>query len=109
MRLPDVCRVVGLGRSMVYHLESEGTFPQRVHIGLRAVGWVESEVRTWVARRVAARANPRYVGLSRLPVPLGERPYGVPSGAQGSLAVAEPADLAAGEDKPVCRPGHRNV
>ncbi len=41
LRLPQVCKVTGLGRSMIYQLEAERGFPSRVRIGLRAVGWVE--------------------------------------------------------------------
>lgn len=44
LRLPQVCEVTGLGRSMIYQLESDRRFPTRVRIGSRAVGWVESEV-----------------------------------------------------------------
>ncbi|MEX0733675.1 MAG: AlpA family phage regulatory protein [Steroidobacteraceae bacterium] len=50
--MPQVCKVTGLGRSMIYQLESQRRFPSRVRIGLRAVGWVESEVQLWLARRV---------------------------------------------------------
>lgn len=37
---------------MIYQLESERRFPTRVRIGLRAVGWVESEVQLWLASRI---------------------------------------------------------
>jgi prophage regulatory protein len=53
LRLPQVCAVTGLKRSMVYQLEAERRFPNRIKIGVRAVGWIESEVRTWVAMRIA--------------------------------------------------------
>ena len=63
LRLPQVCKVTGLGRSMIYQLEAERRFPTRVRIGLRAVGWVESEVQGWLSRRVeehrATEARPR--------------------------------------------------
>lgn len=52
LRLPQVCKITGLGRSMIYQLESERRFPARVRIGLRAVGWVESEVQLWLADRI---------------------------------------------------------
>lgn len=52
LRLPQVCKVTGLGRSMIYQLESNRRFPCRVRIGARAVGWVESEVQRWLADRV---------------------------------------------------------
>lgn len=52
LRLPQVCRITGLGRSMIYQLEAESRFPARVRIGARAVGWVESEVQVWLAGRI---------------------------------------------------------
>lgn len=43
---------------MIYQLEAERRFPTRV-IGLRAVGWVESEVQHWIASRIEShRARP---------------------------------------------------
>ena len=53
LRLPQVCAVTGLKRSMIYQLEAEQRFPNRIKIWVRAVGWIESEVRTWVAMRIA--------------------------------------------------------
>ncbi len=39
---------------MIYQLEAEERFPKRIKIGIRAVGWIESEVQIWVAKRIAA-------------------------------------------------------
>lgn len=52
LRLPQVCKATGLGRSMIYQLESQRRFPCRVRIGARAVGWVEAEVQSWLAGRI---------------------------------------------------------
>jgi len=52
LRLPQVCKVTGLGRSMIHQLEAERRFPGRVRLGLRAVGWVESEIQHWLADRI---------------------------------------------------------
>lgn len=52
LRLPQVCKVTGLGRSMIYQLEAERRFPSRVRIGQRAVGWIEAEVQTWLAEQI---------------------------------------------------------
>ena len=49
LRLPQVCKVTGLCRSMIYQLETDQRFPRRVKIGVRAVGWVEGEVQEWLA------------------------------------------------------------
>jgi prophage regulatory protein len=53
LRLPQVCAVTGLKRSMIYQLEADQRFPHRIKIGIRAVGWIEGEVRMWVATRIA--------------------------------------------------------
>ena len=60
IRLKQVCQLTGLGRSMIYQMQAEGRFPQRIKLGERAVGWLESEVRDWLATRVdASRGNRR--------------------------------------------------
>ena len=52
LRLPQVCDVTGLGRSMIYQMEADQRFPKRVKIGTRAVGWLEKEVHAWLIRRI---------------------------------------------------------
>jgi prophage regulatory protein len=52
LRLPQVCEVTGLCRSMIYQLEADLRFPQRVKIGVRAVGWLDKEVNAWLSRRI---------------------------------------------------------
>jgi prophage regulatory protein len=52
LRLPEVCKTTGLGRSMIYQLEAAQRFPARVRISDRAVGWVEEEVQGWLAERI---------------------------------------------------------
>lgn len=48
LRLPEVKARTGLSRSTIYLRVSEGTFPQPVKLGARAVGWLESEVEAWL-------------------------------------------------------------
>ena len=52
LRRKEVETVTGLGRSVIYELMAEGTFPQQVPIHGRAVGWVESEIQKWVLERI---------------------------------------------------------
>jgi prophage regulatory protein len=52
LRLRQVTELTGLGRSMIYQMQAEGRFPQRIKLGERAVGWLESEVRAWLATRI---------------------------------------------------------
>jgi prophage regulatory protein len=53
LRLAQVREVTGLGRSCIYQLQAQKEFPQRIKIGARAVGWIESEVQQWVAKRIS--------------------------------------------------------
>ncbi len=53
LRLKEVCKVTGLGRSFIYQLQTEKRFPHSIRIGVRAVGWLEDDVRNWLADRVA--------------------------------------------------------
>lgn len=52
LRLKEVCKATGLGRSFIYELQSERRFPHSIKIGTRAVGWVEREVQEWVEDRI---------------------------------------------------------
>lgn len=54
LRRPQVEARTGLCRSSIYQRMAEGTFPARVLIGLRAVGWLEHEVVEWVNDQVRA-------------------------------------------------------
>jgi prophage regulatory protein len=57
LRLPEVCRVAGLGRAMIYRLQARGSFPQSVKITEHAVGWIDTEVQAWLARRAGLRRS----------------------------------------------------
>jgi prophage regulatory protein len=60
LRLAQVREVTGLGRSCIYQLQAEKQFPQRIKIGVRAVGWIESEVQQWVNKKITqSRASNR--------------------------------------------------
>lgn len=52
LRLPQVKLRVGLSRSSIYLAVSNGNFPKPVRLGARAVGWIESEVDTWLRRQI---------------------------------------------------------
>lgn len=50
LRLPEVVRLTGLGKSTLYERVAEGRFPASEPIGGgRAVGWRRSAVREWLA------------------------------------------------------------
>jgi len=54
VRLPAVMAVTGLGKSSVYWLISQGTFPKPVKLGKRASGWLVSDLEAWAASRQQA-------------------------------------------------------
>jgi prophage regulatory protein len=55
VRLKQVVRYTGLGRSTIYKMVALGEFPKQAKISLRAVGWVEQEIIDWLKRRVEDR------------------------------------------------------
>jgi prophage regulatory protein len=42
-----------LARSTIYQYIKDGVFPKPVQLGLRAVGWVESDISAWIGQRIA--------------------------------------------------------
>jgi prophage regulatory protein len=51
LRIPDVVRRVGLGRSTVWRMVQEKTFPAPRRLGPRAVAWIEADIANWVLNR----------------------------------------------------------
>lgn len=49
----------GLSRSTIYKQMAEGTFPEPVNIGPRAVGWIESEITDWLTTQVQQSRSKR--------------------------------------------------
>ncbi|MFZ5697528.1 MAG: AlpA family transcriptional regulator [Pseudomonadota bacterium] len=63
IRLEKVIDKTGLGRSSIYKLMAEGTFPNSVPLTSKAVGWVSDEVDAWVLARIGERdQNARHEG-----------------------------------------------
>ncbi|CDG96769.1 AlpA family transcriptional regulator [Xenorhabdus sp. XENO-10] len=54
IRLPEVCRRTGLGKSTVYKYISEGKFPKQIKTGARASAFIESEIDAWINKRIIA-------------------------------------------------------
>ena len=52
LRLSEVKNRTGLSRSTIYLSIGNGTFPQRINLGGRCVGWLESEIDAWIAQRI---------------------------------------------------------
>jgi len=54
IRLPEVQARTGLSRSTIYdRLKSDPSFPRKISLGARAIGFVESEIEAWIQNRIA--------------------------------------------------------
>ena len=51
LRMPEVCRQTGLGKSSIYSMIQSGLFPAPKRLGARAVAWLQSEVDAWIQSR----------------------------------------------------------
>ena len=57
LRLREVIALTGLSRSTIYRKMRDGTFPDALKIGARAVRWLESEIQAWLAARPRATGD----------------------------------------------------
>lgn len=55
LRMPELCRTVGLSRATIYEMINRGAFPRPVPLTERAVGWPLDEVRDWLTERKQIR------------------------------------------------------
>ncbi len=56
LRVREVADLVGLSRTTIWRLERIGLFPTRVQLSTNSVGWLEPEVRDWLAKRPRGRS-----------------------------------------------------
>lgn len=54
IRLPQVRQRTGLSRSTIYALIQRGEFKAPIPLGVRAVGWLSSDVDEFIASRIKA-------------------------------------------------------
>lgn len=52
LRMPEVERATGIGKSTIYALMARKEFPQCVRITARCVGWPESAVLSWIQEKI---------------------------------------------------------
>jgi len=52
LRKRQVSELTGLGKTTLYHMVKNGTFPKPVKIGKRAIGWKISDLKEWLERLV---------------------------------------------------------
>ena len=54
IRMPEVKQRIGLSRSKIYTLIASNDFPRKIHLGLRAIGFLSNEIDMWIEGRVLA-------------------------------------------------------
>lgn len=54
LQLPEVCRQAGFGKTAIYRMVKEGTFPEPIKLG-PASRWSQLEVQAWIEEQKAAR------------------------------------------------------
>ena len=52
LRLPKVKERTGLSRSTIYLKVSRGEFPAPISLSSRAIGFVETEIESWLTHRI---------------------------------------------------------
>lgn len=55
LRVAEICHRTGLSRWTIWRMAKAGQFPQPVKLATRAVGWLASEVETWMQQRQEER------------------------------------------------------
>ncbi|NML62242.1 AlpA family transcriptional regulator [Massilia sp. RP-1-19] len=55
IRLPEVIKKTGLGRTTLYRMSTAGQFPESISLGGKAMGWIEAEIDKWIEERMRAR------------------------------------------------------
>ncbi|MFZ3531523.1 AlpA family phage regulatory protein [Vibrio harveyi] len=55
MRLKEVMHISGLSRASIYSFMEDGTFPQSVSLGARAIGWRYQDLQDWIQEKIQER------------------------------------------------------
>jgi prophage regulatory protein len=52
LRLSQVKARTGLSRSTIYLAVKNDAFPKPISLGLRSIGWIETEIESWIQSRI---------------------------------------------------------
>lgn len=55
IRKPEVLGRICVSDVTLWRWERKKKFPARIQLGANSVGWIESEVEEWIAKRIEAR------------------------------------------------------
>lgn len=64
LRIRDVCQKVGLSKASILRKSREGSFPARINIGVKAMGFFEEEIEQWLQEQ-AQKRKPAKVSPSK--------------------------------------------
>jgi len=56
LRIKATMAKTGVPRATIYLYMKKGMFPKPIKLGVRSVGWIESEIDEWLKARQADRA-----------------------------------------------------
>jgi predicted DNA-binding transcriptional regulator AlpA len=51
LRLPEVMALTSMSRTAIYEHMDKGTFPPSIKLGVRAMGWLKSDIIKWIENR----------------------------------------------------------
>ena len=51
LKTNEVVKIIGLSKVTIWRMERSGTFPKRINLSDRRVGWIESEIFEWLDSR----------------------------------------------------------
>ncbi len=57
IRKPELFSKIGLSDGTILRLEKQGNFPRRITLGRNSVGWLDSEVNEWLAKKAENRTS----------------------------------------------------
>ncbi len=92
IREPECAQITGLSRVTRWRLERRGDFPKRRQISPNAMGWLESELMSWMKARAEGKPFDADAAAVAAPQPAAE-PVVAPVAADlGSRKFDEPGD-----------------
>jgi prophage regulatory protein len=63
IRFPALRQKLGMvGRTTIFRWERDGKFPKRIKLGANSVGWLESEIESWLESRADIREEAKHEG-----------------------------------------------
>jgi prophage regulatory protein len=96
LRRPDVVHLVGLSAKTIVRWVRAGTFPPPVKLGPQAVGWLRTDVDTWLQQQAAKRPASAWTKASAPLAPPEARKRKYPAragqGTRRRLDAAQPTE-----------------